>query len=224
MENKKLVDVIELSKKLCDQPIECKLVYATSENFLGRPVQGYHPDAADFCLLTPKAADALCQVQNHLNQQGLGLFIFDGYRPLQSVKDFCKWMHEPAQNDYELKRKAIHYPHIEKNQLADLGYVCDTVSEHCFGDTVDLSLIDLNNKKLLEMGAVFDYFDELSHITATEETVGSTALKNRQILSAAMQQVGFRPYEKEYWHFTFCEREIENPMDFEITVDCRGTS
>ncbi len=221
---KQLVDVIKLSTQRCRNPIECKLVYATKENFLGRPVHGYHPDAIDFCLLTRNAAEALCQVQNQLIQQGLGLFVFDSYRPLRAVADFKKWMHAAAHDEYEFERKKIHYPHLEKNQLAELGYVCDDVSNHCFGDTIDLSLIDLHNKQLLDMGACFDYFDEISHITATEKIIGSTALKNRQILSDMMQQAGFIPYEKEYWHFTFREREIETPLDFEITPDLAGCS
>jgi D-alanyl-D-alanine dipeptidase len=215
-----LVDVISLSKKKCEESIECHLAYATVENFLGRLVDGYHPDATQFCLLTRKAADALCHVQNSLNQHHkLGLFVFDSYRPLRAVKDFGKWMHKPIKNEHELQRKKIHYPHIEKNQLADLGYVCDDVSNHCFGDTIDLSLIHLPNKKLVHMGACFDYFDEMSHATASVKELGEEAFNNRQILTTAMQEQGFIPHEKEYWHFTFGQRDIETPMDFAITKD-----
>jgi D-alanyl-D-alanine dipeptidase len=212
----KLIDLLNKSTKHCTSPIQCKLAYATSENFLGRRVQGYHINAASLCLLAPKAAAALCQAQNQLNQQNLGLFVFDSYRPLSAVKDFGIWMQQPVKDDYELARKAIHYPHIEKNQLAELGYVCDKVSNHCFGDTIDLSLIDLNTQQLLDMGACFDYFDEISHTTAPPEIIGKAAFANRQILANAMQQAGFIPYEKEYWHFTFAERECAEPMDFEI--------
>src|SRR5437868_7563156 len=101
----KLINVIKLSTQLCKSPIQCKLAYATKENFLGRSVKGYHAEISDFCLLTSKAANALCEVQNFLNQKNLGLFIFDSYRPLRAVKDFAEWMQEPTPNEYELERK-----------------------------------------------------------------------------------------------------------------------
>ncbi len=216
-----LIDVITLSKKICKTPIDCQLAYATPDNFLGRIVEGYHEHIKNICLMAPKAAHALCVVQNSLNEKNLGLFIFDGYRPLRAVKDFGKWMRQPVESKYELTRKEIHYPHVEKNQLADLGYVADEVSNHCFGDTVDLTLIELYSKKFLDMGACFDYFDEASHTTACAKTIGESAYKNRKILSQAMQDADYQPYEKEYWHFTYCEREISDPLDVDmVTMTC----
>ncbi|MEO8401753.1 MAG: M15 family metallopeptidase [Gammaproteobacteria bacterium] len=223
-QNPGLIDVTRLSKKLCQTSIDCKLAYATQQNFLGRIVDGYHPDAAHICLMASSAAHALCAVQNSLSELQLGLFVFDSYRPLRAVRDFGRWMHLAVHDDHELVRKEIHYPHIGKNQLAQMGYVCDHVSDHCYGDTIDLTLIDLKNKTLLDMGACFDFFDELSHSTATVEMIGVDALKHRQILSNAMQAVGFIPYEKEYWHFTFREREIEVPIDIAITAELGESS
>lgn len=213
-----LVDVISLSKKNCTHPVKGKLAYATNENFLGRIVDGYHPDAAHLCLATPKTAHALCAVQNELNKLNLGLFIFDSYRPLRAVRDFACFMHEPVHSEYELKRKQIHYPHVEKDQFAILGYVNDTVSNHCFGDTIDLVLIDLKTNAFLDMGACFDFFDEISYPSASEDVIGKEAFKNRKILSDTMQHAGFLPYEKEFWHFTYREREIAEPLDIEIKL------
>jgi D-alanyl-D-alanine dipeptidase len=128
-----LIDAIQLSNKLCETPIACELAYATKENFIGRVIDGYHPEHKNICLMTPKAAGALCEVQNHLlHQHQIGLLIFDAYRPLHAVKDFANWFEQPITDDYELQRKAIHYPHHEKNQLADLGYIAKNISQHCF--------------------------------------------------------------------------------------------
>lgn len=218
-----LVDVIKLSRVRCQQPIRGQLAYATPENFLGRIVEGYHPEASDVCLMTRQAAEMLCKVQNQLieMQHNVGLFIFDAYRPLRAVKDFAKWFSEPPVNSYELARKEIHYPHLAKNQLSVHGYVAGDVSRHCFGSTVDLSLMHLATGQLLNMGACFDYFDTLSHPSATLEEIGEEAFANRILLSTAMQNFGFMPYEKEYWHFD-AEREIETPIDIEITPALRG--
>ncbi len=219
-----LIDVITLSQKTCKNPIECTLAYATTENFLGRIVKGYSPQAKHVCFMAPKAAKALCQVQNQLNENNLGLFIFDSFRPLRAVKDFGQWMHQSVEDTQELTRKKIHYPHVEKNQLAELGYVNDHVSNHCFGDTVDLTLIQLSDKSFLDMGACFDFFDDISHQTATAKMIGEIAYQNRQLLLQAMQTAGYLPYEKEYWHFTYHEREVKEPLDREISMELMSST
>jgi len=217
-----LVDVIELSKQLCSVPIQGKLAYATEENFLGRLVEGYHPDAHDVCLIAKQAGHALCKVQNELTRNDLGLFIFDGYRPLRAVKDFARWIDAPVSSEKELARKSIHYPHIDKKDFAPLGYVADDVSRHNFGFAVDLTLIDLNTTEELNMGAVFDFFDELSHTTATAEDIGIDAFNNRKTLSKAMQNHNFIPYRFEFWHFDFHIKETNHPMDLSIDKSLKG--
>jgi D-alanyl-D-alanine dipeptidase len=210
-----LIDAARLSRTHCPQIIQCQLAYATKENFLGRIVDGYHHEALDLCLMTPKAAENLCKIQNELNKDGLGLFVFDAYRPLRAVRDFMNWFEQPPAGPYELARKAIHYPHLPKNELSKHGYVASDVSQHCFGATIDLSLIDLKIGQLLNMGTCFDYFDPISHATVTAEEIGIEAFNNRQLLAKVMQSYGFMPYEKEYWHFDG-EKEVHEPIDIEI--------
>ena len=217
-----LVDVISLSKVRCKQPIQGDLKYATCENFVGRIIAGYSPEARDVCLLTHTAAKMLCKVQDYIvSNYHYSLFILDAYRPLRAVKDWATWFKQLPTDDYELARKKIHYPHLRKDQLAEFGYVADAVSKHCFGATVDLILIDANGQEL-DMGVCFDFFDELAHPTATVEQIGETAIKNRQLLSAAMQRYGYHAYCKEYWHFDHEKVEASEPMDIAITSDLRG--
>lgn len=211
-----LVDVRSLSQKRCAHPIEGELAYATKENFLGRIVEGYHPEAKGLFLLTNRAAHALCEVQNELIKQGLGLFIYDAYRPLRAVKDFCAWAKEPD-TEYGKERKKIHYPNLQKQDLFKLGYIADKVSRHCYGNTVDLTIIHLDTKEPLDMGAVFDEFDEVSHQGVKAEVIGEEAFKNRELLYEVMQKHGFVTYPYEWWDFEFPNREVEEPMDFEIT-------
>jgi D-alanyl-D-alanine dipeptidase len=218
MQQTSLIDVISLSKKLCAFPIQGELAYAGKENFLGRIVDGYAPEAKHICLLTPRTAYALCNVQNALNKINLGLYVFDAYRPLRAVKDFASWFHAPVASSYELERKRIHYPHIEKADLVPLGYAPDTISKHNFGNVVDLSLINLSTSSLLNMGACFDYFDKLSHQAATAEEIGQEAYGNRRTLKANMEQHGFIPYEYEFWHFEYYLREVDEPMDIAIDL------
>lgn len=219
-----LINVIALSERRCKHPMQAYLKYATAKNFVGRVIDGYEPDLTDLALLTPKAADMLCHVQNELNSQhNLGLLIYDAYRPKRAVQDFVLWSRLPANSEYELERKAKHYPNIEKNQLFELGYVVED-SNHCYGNTVDLVLIDLQNGNKLDMGARFDYMDERSHITTDSEIIGEEAYQNRNILSTAMQKFNFQPYYAEFWHFTHGGkegREVIEPLDIPINEALR---
>lgn len=212
-----LINVIALSKRYCGVPIQGHLAYATTENFVGRILDGYSADISDICLMTESSALALCQVQNTLLKYNIGIYIYDAYRPLRTVKDFARWAASPVLNAYELTRKQIHYPNINKTDLAKFGYIADSVSRHNFGHVVDLMLIDINTHTHLDMGACFDYFDLLSHTTATEEEIGSAAYQNRLLLSNAMQQQGFMPYENEFWHFEYSIQDIHEPMDTPIS-------
>jgi D-alanyl-D-alanine dipeptidase len=220
-----LIDVAALSQKECTRPIHAKLLYATAENFLGRPVDGYTPAVTDLALMTKDAAAALCKVQNELLQKHkLGLIIYDSYRPLRAVLDFVAWSKEPVpeseQGEIELARKKIHYPNIEKEQMFELGYVSKN-SQHCYGHTVDLMLINEHGKEL-NHGAGFDFMDTLSHVAVMEDKIGAEAYKNRHILFDAMQKFGFITYPYEFWHFNFNNKMVTEPMDLVITAELRS--
>lgn len=220
-----LIDVVEFSKFYSINPIRAQLKYATKQNFVGRVIQGYQENAKNFALLAPRAAEQLCKVQNHLNKNyGYGLLIYDAYRPKQAVLDFLHWVSLPPVNTYELERKAKHYPAIEKNQLFALGYIAED-SEHCYGNTVDLVLFDLQTQLPLPLGTRFDFMGEASHTNASRQQIGEEAYNNRQVLLNAMQLFGFKNYVKEYWHYTYGEKSdriTQVPLDFKITPELKG--
>lgn len=219
----KLTDVVVLSQQFCKIPIRCHLKYATRENFLGRVVDGYHENAHDVGLLTKEAAHKLCEAQNYFAKQyELGIIIFDSLRPVRAVKDFTLWMKTPPHSDYELQRKKLHYPHLEKHTLAEKGYIMPNVSRHCFGNVVDMSLIRLKNGSEINMGAIFDYFDEVSHPTVGSEVIGKEAFSNRMLFIEGMKQFGFEVHPKEFWHFEYAKREVDEPFDFEINQEMKG--
>src|SRR5262245_50352983 len=102
--------------------------YFGSENFLGRRVAGYE---APVCLVTRKTVLALQRVQAVLARSGLGLKVFDCYRPKRAVADFVAW----AKDLSDQKRKAQHYPDVDKTKLFELGYIAEQ-SGHSRGSTV----------------------------------------------------------------------------------------
>lgn len=214
-----LVDAVKLSKTCCAYPIKAKLKYATKENFAGRVIEGYDPKITDIALMTPKAAQALCDVQNYLIEKyNYGLLVYDAYRPRRAVRDFLTWANAPVRDAYELERKAKHYPNIEKNQFFELEYLVED-SGHCYGNTVDVFLVDLKSASKLDLGACYDFMDEISHTAQSAEKIGELAYKNRRILQAAMERFGYQACRSEFWHFThggIAGREVKEPMDFPI--------
>ncbi len=166
--------------------------YFGSENFLGTNVKGYKiPE----CFLTKEAARALKGVQEEVLQYGLALKIFDCYRPQRAVDHFVSW----AEDFSDTKMKKVYYPLIHKKDLIPLGYIADK-SGHSRGSTVDLTLVEVKNKKELDMGTPFDFFDSLSN--TADSRVQSIPQRNRLLLKSLMENHGFVNYDKEWWHFT----------------------
>jgi|SRR3989339_515653 len=215
-----LIDAVKLSAQHCAHPIQAKLKYATTKNFAGRVIEGYDPDVTDIALMTPKAAQALCDVQNFLIEKyNYGLLVYDAYRPRRAVLDFLEWAKVPVRDAYELERKAKHYPNIEKNQFFELDYLVED-SGHCYGNTVDVFLLDLKTNEKLDLGARYDFMDEISHSAQPAEKIGEIPYKNRQILRSAMERFGYQGCRSEFWHFThggIAGREVKKPLDVPIT-------
>jgi D-alanyl-D-alanine dipeptidase len=117
--------------------IVIELWYYTEHNFVGGRIDGYLKPR---CILTKEATNALLQVQEELKPFGLGLKIFDAYRPQQAVDHFVRW----ANNLEDIRTKAEFYPDINKNTLIKDGYIAGK-SSHSRGSTVDLTIISLQS-------------------------------------------------------------------------------
>jgi len=166
--------------------------YVGADNFLGRPVAGYETPT---CLLTRDTVAALARAQEKLQAFGLGLKVFDCYRPKRAVADFVAW----AKDLSDQTRKAEHYPNVDKSRLFELGYIAER-SGHSRGSTLDLTLVDMRTGEELDMGGRYDLFDEASW--PSDQTVSTQARANRMLLQDVMLDAGFRPLKEEWWHFT----------------------
>ncbi|SFZ92638.1 D-alanyl-D-alanine dipeptidase [Flaviramulus basaltis] len=187
--------------------LEVELRYNTSNNFLGKPVTGYQ---ANKLILTTETAKALKLVHEALQQQNLCLKIYDGYRPQQAVNHFVKW----AKDLNDTINKHIFYPHVKKSNLFKAGYIASK-SGHSRGSTVDLTIIDGNTGKPLDMGSPYDFFGKESWVDY--ENITEEQKANRQLLQRIMIKYGFRNYPKEWWHFTLRGEPFPNTFfDFEI--------
>jgi D-alanyl-D-alanine dipeptidase len=201
--------------------LQLELRYATTNNFIGQPINGYIQPR---CILTRDAAVALAKVQKELTDFSLSLKIFDAYRPQRAVDHFVRW----AKDTSDTLMKKYYYPNVQKKNLFRDGYIADK-SSHSRGSTVDLTIIPLirpipsNNISSeqspppvsLDMGSAFDLFDPVSHTVNPD--LKTQQRVNRLLLKTLMEKHGFRNYSKEWWHFTLIKEPFPDTyFDFPI--------
>ncbi|HUP59882.1 MAG TPA: M15 family metallopeptidase [Thermoanaerobaculia bacterium] len=164
--DKRLVDLETLG-------IPLDIRYATANNFMKTRL---YPVAKAY--LRAPAARALTEVQRTLAERGLGIKVFDAYRPYRVT--VVMW--EPIKNP---------------------DYVADPAkgSRHNRGAAVDLTLIDLTTGAELPMPTPYDDFTPRAAHAFTDLPVD--VLANRAILREVMAKHGFEPLPSEWWHYDF---------------------
>lgn len=172
------------------------LRYATKNNFTGRRLY----KERDVCFLRLTVAKALENVLLDLQEQQLGLKIFDAYRPYSVTKKM-----------WEL--------------IGDERYVADPSkgSGHNRGLSVDLTLVHLATKTELDMGTGFDHFSDTAHHQFTQ--LPTTVLKNREILKSTMEKHGFKALATEWWHYSWPNNHAYDVLDIEpkkLLKTCKG--
>ena len=187
--------------------IQYEIRYFSNNNFIGKPIDGYKDSIA---ILSVPAAEALINVQKELNKRGLGLKIYDAYRPQTAVKHFVRW----AKDEKDTLMKKQYYPQVDKSQLFNLGYI-SSKSGHTRGSTLDLTIVDLASGVELDMGGPYDFFGELSH--HAYENITDKQKANRLLFKDVMSRNSFRSYQYEWWHYTLRQEPYpETYFDFEV--------
>ncbi len=181
--------------------------YATEDNFTGSVVDGYY---ANRIVGTCELAAALLSATSLAAMSGYGLLLWDGYRPQRAVDCFLRWADAPEDG----RTKEKHYPNIGKGDIVPLGYVI-AKSGHSRGSTIDLTLCDIENGQMVDMGGGFDLMDVRSHHGA--EGLSPVAARNREILREIMEKCGFNAYEMEWWHYSLKKEPYPNHyFDFPV--------
>ncbi|MFB9275022.1 M15 family metallopeptidase [Cohnella cellulosilytica] len=184
--------------------------YATEYNFVGAVIDGYN---APLAIMAEPAAKALKAVNEELEQSGYVLLIYDAYRPAKAVAHFKRWAQQPEVPE-EQAMKDVFYPDVDKSQLFKLGYIASK-SGHSRGSTVDLTLADRETGIPADMGSPFDFLGDISSHGTKKITAEQTA--NRELLKKAMVKHGFKPYNKEWWHYTLKDEPYpQKYFDFDV--------
>ena len=152
--------------------IQVDLAYAGTDNFTGQVIYDF-TDA----YLRYGTVRKLAAVQAALAEQGLGLLLWDAFRP--AAAQFKLW---------EVCPDPTYVANPEK------GF-----SSHSRGNTVDVTLISLAGEDV-EMPTGFDDFSPLADRDYGD--VPPVPAANAKLLEDAMAAAGFVPYQGEWWHFS----------------------
>lgn len=166
--DKKLVEI----KKIIPQ-IQLDIRYATTNNFTHHKMYNQARAFARMPVVT-----ALKGVEDELRTKGLGLKIYDAYRPYAVTAHF-----------YEVTP--------DTNFLADPR----KGSKHNRGCAIDLSLINLKTGKELDMPTGFDSFSKKA--AANYPDLPKAEIANRELLKSVMQKHGFHVIGTEWWHYDY---------------------
>jgi len=173
--------------------VRLDLRYATRRNVTGRRLPGY---CQPWALLLGPAARDLARAQRLLRRRGLGLAIFDAYRPARASRALVRWA-------YRSGRANLVGTYIARR------------SNHNLGSAVDLTLVRRRDGRRLRMGTPYD---DLTPRAGTLNARGRV-LRNRTVLVRAMERFGFRNYRREWWHF---DHRVRGSRYLDLSLGCRG--
>jgi len=165
------IRLVEINKYIPGIVLDIR--YATSNNFMHRKM---YKQARAFARLP--VVMALKDVEEDLKTRGLGIKIYDAYRPYAVTVKF-----------YE--------------ETPDTNFVADPRrgSKHNRGCAIDMSLIDLKTGKELDMPTGFDSFSKKAG--ANYPDLPKQEIANRELLKSVMTAHGFRVIATEWWHYDF---------------------
>ena len=161
-----------------------ELRYAGPDNFTGQVIYEFED-----VFLRYGTVMKLKAVAEELSRQGLGIKIWDGFRPVSA--QFKLW---------EICPDDTYVANPNK------GY-----SNHSRGFAVDLTLVDSQGREV-EMPTAFDDFSARADRDYSDCT--PEARENAVLLETVMEEQGFKGYWGEWWHFNDTVKyEVETCFD-----------
>jgi D-alanyl-D-alanine dipeptidase len=171
----KVLEFVDIEK--VNPRILVDIRYATNDNFTSQKV---YPISK--CFLRKRTAWKLNNVQKELEKRGVGLKVWDGYRPLH-----VQW---------------IFWKLVPDERF--VGNPARSGSKHNRGAAVDVTLVDQQGRELF-MPSGFDEFSEKAF--RNSPNTPKEAQANSKLLEDLMYEQGFIGYPSEWWHYEDTEWE-----------------
>ncbi len=177
-------ELIDLEKIIPDMVMDIR--YATTNNFTKEKIYTLSKAYA-----RKPVAQALKRAQAEFRKMGLGIIMYDAYRPYKATIKFYELYH-------------------------DTTYVASPYrgSRHNRGCALDMSIVDFKTKKELKMPTEFDSFKK--EAWPSTPIADPLARKNRALIIKVMENNGFKVNSSEWWHFDFVGWQKYEVMDIDF--------
>lgn len=142
----------------------------------------------------------LCKVDEALKRinENLQLLVIYGYRSMEIQKKAFDIKYEELKNKYNCSDELLEAVH----RLIAVP----EVAGHPTGGAVDVVICELNTHKILDFGSEpLDFSTKKMYYASTE--ISKEARSNRQLLRRLMGEQDFVPYDGEWWHFSYGDKE-----------------
>lgn len=187
-------------------------VVETGEKLIAIPVEvipnGYIPPMMDMEKLVGKRIIVRCAVYDRLLRAqallkqvdpALSLYLTFGYRPLEfQTMRFLGNLAKVASQQY------FENP-VDLYEEANRYIAVPSVAGHPTGGAVDIAIVDEKSKKFLDFGSeLYDFTTKNCYVFAPQK---KKARENRMLLRTMMMNAEFAPFDGEWWHFSYGDRE-----------------
>lgn len=162
-------------------------------------MENYKPYTGDAIYVRSTLVPLLIQAQNQLKaiHPDYDLEIYCGYRPMAIQEE-----------NFENTRKRVleEDPTLEGDDLNEKIHrfsAVPVVAGHPTGGAVDVQIVTPNGP--LDMGTDIHCYHKDAYTFSP--FINREAWHNRQILRTCMVKAGFAPFDGEWWHFSYGDRE-----------------
>lgn len=129
----------------------------------------------------------------------LSLLVTYGYRSLAvQIKLFKEQLSTIAQKEY-FRNPSDLYEAVHR------FIAVPSIAGHPTGGAVDLVIIDNSTRQILDFGSPLYSFTKKSYTFAP--SISDEAKSNRLLLRLLMMKRGFAPFDGEWWHFSYGDKE-----------------
>lgn len=126
------------------------------------------------------------------------LIVVYGFRDLKMQEKYFNEILESIKNNFSNQIDMYEYIH-EKIAVPE-------VSGHPTGGAVDIEIFDISKNQVLDFGTEIHDWDTTDTYYISNN-ISDTAKKNRKLLRDIMLEENFAPYDGEWWHFSYGDKE-----------------
>jgi zinc D-Ala-D-Ala dipeptidase len=172
-----------------------------NEPFRGIPEEIVH-NSCTYPFVRATVVNKLVAVAKELRlvNANFRLEVLSAYRPPQLQSDMYNSVIE------EITSRCPQLIGDDLKEEAHKFVAVPSVAAHPTGGAVDVTVFDVSQQRRLDMGTI--YLEFTSELLPTfSENLTNDQRNNRMLIREAMMNAEFAPYNGEWWHFSFGDRE-----------------